>query len=630
MSRWGLRQHAMLLGVLPALMIALFLGAYFSYSRIHDAEQALRERGAAQARYLAAAAEYGVVAYNREFLQSLLIAQSAEAGVSFAAIYDARFKLLAAVGQLPVTLQGTTEQMESAGQLIFTAPIDLAPPLHGTDMFTLREQVVDTARQRIGWVRVGVSLAHLAAIKRSMLLTGAGICLLVMVFGIALALRLSGNVIKPIREMLAVVHAIGAGSLHARVEHDACGELGELQVGINQMMDELCTSRRSLQQRIREATAALAEQKEAAEHANIAKSKFLAAASHDLRQPIHALGLFLAALRGQLHEPEQLRILTNIEASVAAMEGLFNSLLDISRLDAGVLEVREQVFPVNRVLDRVRTEFTQQAEVKGLKLLVVPSRVLLHTDPMLLQRVLFNLVSNALRYTERGGVVVGCRRRNARVLIEVWDSGSGIPEDRQQDIFEEFVQLHNPERARGNGLGLGLAIVERVARLLDCPLSLRSRPQQGSVFGISVAQSAPGAAMQDQRDPGRRTLSGLLHGVVAVIDDEEEILTAMRGLLTSWGLSVVTATTGCAALAQLDTAPGVLLCDYRLRDSETGLNVIEKFRAAFDTAIPAVLITGDTAPESVRAIKASGHALLYKPVRPAKLRALLSKILPHL
>lgn len=630
MSRWGLRQHAMLLGVLPALMIALFLGAYFSYSRIHDAEQALRERGAAQARYLAAAAEYGVAAYNREFLQNLLVAQSAEAGVSFAAIYDARFKLLAAVGQLPVALQGTTEQMESAGRLIFTAPIDLAPPLHGTDMFTLREPVVDTARQRIGWVRVGVSLEHLAAIKRSMLLTGVGICLLVMVFGIALALRLSGNVIKPIREMLAVVHAIGAGSLHARVEHDAGGELGELQVGINQMMDELCTSRRGLQQRIREATAALAEQKEAAEHANIAKSKFLAAASHDLRQPIHALGLFLAALRGQLHEPEQLRILTNIEASVAAMEGLFNSLLDISRLDAGVLEVREQVFPVNRVLDRVRTEFTQQAEVKGLKLLVVPSRVLLHTDPMLLQRVLFNLVSNALRYTERGGVVVGCRRRNARVLIEVWDSGSGIPEDRQQDIFEEFVQLHNPERARGNGLGLGLAIVERVARLLDCPLSLRSRPQQGSVFGISVAQSAPGAVMQDQRDPGRRTLSGLLHGLVAVIDDEEEILTAMRGLLTSWGLSVVTATTGCAALAQLDKAPGVLLCDYRLRDSETGLNVIEKFRAAFDTAIPAVLITGDTAPESVRAIKASGHALLYKPVRPAKLRALLSKILPHL
>ncbi len=629
MSRWGLRQRAMLLGVLPALMIALLLGMYFSYSRIHDAEQGLRERGAAQARHLAAAAEYGVVTYNQEFLQNLLDAQSAEADVSFAAIYDARFKLLAAVGRLPVALYGTAEQTETSGRLIFTAPIDLAP-LHGTDLFTLRGPGPGTATQRIGWVRVGVSLAHLAAIKRSMLLTGVGICLLVMVFGIALALRLSGNVIKPIREILAVVHAIGAGSLYARVEHDAGGELGELQAGINHMGEGLYTSRRGLQQRIHEATAALAEQKEAAEHANIAKSKFLAAASHDLRQPIHALGLFLAALKCKLHESDQLRILSNIEASVAAMEGLFNSLLDISRLDAGVLEVREQVFPVNRVLDRIRTEFTQQAEAKGLKLLVVPSRVLLHTDSMLLQRVLFNLVSNALRYTDHGGVVVGCRRRNARVLIEIWDSGCGIPQDRQQDIFAEFVQLHNPERTRGNGLGLGLAIVERVARLLNCPLSLRSRPQQGSVFSISVAQSAPGAAVQDLRDSGRRTLSGQLQGLVVAIDDEEEILIAMRNLLTGWGLHVVTASTGSAALAQLGAAPGVLLCDYRLRGGETGLNVIEMFHSAFGAAVPAVLITGDTAPESVRAIKASGHALLYKPVRPAKLRALLSKILPHL
>ncbi len=628
MNRWGLRQHAMLLGMLPVLITALLLGVYFSYSRIQDAEQALRERGAAQARYLATAAEYGVVTYNQKFLQNLLDAQHAETGVDFAAIYDTRFKLLAAAGELPSALQGTTEQMEVGDRLVFTAPIDLTP-LQATDMFTLHEHMPDTSGHRIGWVRVGVSLEHLAAINRTMLLTSAGICLLVMMLGIALALRLSRNVTKPIREMLAVVHAIGAGNLHARVEHDAGGELGALQVGINQMTEDLTTSRVGMQQRIREATAALAEQKEAAEHANIAKSKFLAAASHDLRQPIHALGLFLAALKNELHESEQLRILANIEASVAAMEGLFNSLLDISRLDAGVLEVHERVFPVNRVLARVRTEFTHQAEAKGLKLLVVPSRALLHTDPLLLQRVMFNLVSNAVRYTDSGGVVVGCRRRNARVLIEVWDSGRGIPQDRQQDIFEEFVQLHNPERARGNGLGLGLAIVERVTRLLNCPLSLRSYPQQGSVFSISVAQSEPGAVVEDLRDSGRRTLSGQLHGLVVVIDDDEEILTAMRSLLTGWGLQVVSATKGCDALAQLDRAPDVLLCDYRLRDGEIGLDVIARFRAIFG-ATPAVLITGDTAPESVRAIKISGHALLYKPVRPAKLRVLLSKMLPHL
>jgi CheY-like chemotaxis protein len=293
--------------------------------------------------------------------------------------------------------------------------------------------------------------------------------------------------------------------------------------------------------------------------------------------------------------------------------------------------VQERVFPVNRILDRIRTEFTQQAETKGLKLLVVPSRALLLTDSLLLQRVLFNLVSNALRYTDAGGVVVGCRRRGSRVLIEVWDSGRGIPEDRQKEIFEEFVQLHNPERARGNGLGLGLAIVERVTRLLNSPLSLRSRQHMGSVFTVSVAQSLPGTEIEDLRDPGRRTLSGQMQGLVVVIDDDEEILAAMRSLLTGWGLRVISATTGSDALAQLDKVPpDVLLCDYRLRDDEIGLNVIANFRASFDTHIPAVLITGDTAPESVRTIKNSGHALLYKPVRPAKLRVLLSKMLPHL
>ena len=630
MNRWGLRQHAMLLGMLPALIITLFLGAYFSYSGIHDAEQALHERGVVQARYLAAAAEYGVVTHNQRFLKNLLSAQYAEPGVAFAAIYDERFQLLAAVGELPAAFESTTEQMEAGGRLIFTAPIDRAPP-HVAHIFTLSNRVTNMAGQHVGWVRVGLSLTRLASIKRSMLLTSAGICLLVMVLGMALALRLSRNVTKPIREMLAVVHAIGAGSLHARVAHDAGGELGALQVGINQMTEDISNSRRGLQLRIQEATAALAEQKDAAEHANIAKSKFLAAASHDLRQPIHALGLFLAALKEMLHESEQLRILANIEASVAAMEGLFNSLLDISRLDAGVLEVQERVFPVNRILDRIRTEFTQQAETKGLKLLVVPSRALLLTDPLLLQRVLFNLVSNALRYTDAGGVVVGCRRRGSRVLIEVWDSGRGIPKDRQKEIFEEFVQLHNPERARGNGLGLGLAIVERVTRLLNCPLSLRSRQHMGSVFTVSVAQSLPGTEIEDLRDPGRRTLSGQMQGLVVVIDDDEEILAAMRSLLTGWGLRVISATTGSDALAQLDKVPpDVLLCDYRLRDGEIGLNVIAKFRASFDTHIPAVLITGDTAPESVRAIKDSGHALLYKPVRPAKLRVLLSKMLPLL
>lgn len=628
MNRWGLRGRAMVLGMLPALLIALLLGAYFNYNRIHDAEQELRERGAAQARYLASAAEYGVVTLNPDLLHSLLKAARGEADVAFVTILDARFNVLAAQGTPPAGLPSRAAVAKTDDMLIFTAPIE-STPLALNDLFTLGKADVNTDPPRIGWVRLGLSLQHLLAIKQTMLITGAGISLLVLLFGVALALSLSETVINPIQEMLMVVRELGAGGLHARVHRDASGELGDLQEGINQMAEALRASQRGLQLRIHEATAALAEQKEAAERANVAKSRFLAVASHDLRQPMHALGLFLGALREKLREPEQLRILGNIEASVAAMESLFNALLDISRLDAGVLEARAQVFPANRLLERIRAEFTRQAEAKRLKLLVVASRAVLHTDPLLLQRILFNLVSNALRYTDRGGVVVGCRQRGERVLIEVWDSGCGIPLEKQRDIFQEFVQLHNPEHDRSKGLGLGLAIVERLARLLDCPLTLRSRPGRGAVFGVSVVRAQPGALPQDQREQGRRTLSGQLCGLAVVVDDDEEILAAMVALLSAWGLQVVSAVSGAAALAQLSSAPDVLLCDYRLAGGESGLDVVKAFCATFRQAIPLVLITGDTAPETVREIKASGYPLLYKPVRPAKLRVLLSKMLAH-
>jgi CheY-like chemotaxis protein/anti-sigma regulatory factor (Ser/Thr protein kinase) len=311
------------------------------------------------------------------------------------------------------------------------------------------------------------------------------------------------------------------------------------------------------------------------------------------------------------------------------MSGLFNALLDISRLDAGVIEVQARVFPANRLLDRIRSAFTAQAEAKGLKLLVVPSRMLLHSDPLLLERIIFNLVSNALRYTARGGVVVGCRWRAGRVCIEVWDSGCGIAAEQQREVFQEFVQLHNPERDRDKGLGLGLAIVERLAQLLACTLSLRSQPGRGSVFGLQVPRAAAGAVVEEQREVGRATLSGRLRGVVAVVDDDEAILTGMHTLLSGWGLTVVTARGSAELITQLAAAPDVLLCDFRLRDGVTGLDVIATVQQHFNQRIVVVLITGDTASDAVRDIKASGYPLLHKPLRPAKLRTLLTKMLPH-
>ena len=247
----------------------------------------------------------------------------------------------------------------------------------------------------------------------------------------------------------------------------------------------------------------LRHRKEIAEQANLAKSRFLAAASHDLRQPVHALGMFVGALRGCKMDEEARRLLGHVETSVTAMDSLFSSLLDISRLDAGVVQVRPQVFRIGPVIERVCRDYEVEAQEKGLRLVALHCAVIVRTDPILIERILRNLVSNAVRYTDRGRVIVGCRR-GARLSIEIWDSGYGIPHDQQDRIFEEFYQLDNPERDRAKGLGLGLTIVRRLADLLECPLSLRSNPGQGSVFKILVPYAGAAAVICRGSRPNRR------------------------------------------------------------------------------------------------------------------------------
>ena len=222
----------------------------------------------------------------------------------------------------------------------------------------------------------------------------------------------------------------------------------------------------------------LSFQKERAEAANSAKTTFLAAASHDLRQPLHAMGLFLDALQGRRLDASSRRLTAQIGESLHAMDGLFNALLDISSLDAGVTKRRDSVFRVQPLLDRIGREFTLQAQAKNLRLTVQPCSLAVRTDPVLLEEMLRNIVSNAVRHTRQGRILVGCRR-GARLAIGVWDTGPGIAAENQQKIFEEFFQLSNPERDRRNGLGLGLAITSRLAALLDCPLELRSTPGKG-------------------------------------------------------------------------------------------------------------------------------------------------------
>lgn len=280
---------------------------------------------------------------------------------------------------------------------------------------------------------------------------------------------------------------------------------------------------------------AFAEQKAIAEDASLAKSRFLASASHDLRQPVHALGMFLGALRGHKLPARSREVIDSMDASIGALDGLFTSLLDISKLDAGVTETKVVAMPLQPLLARICRELQPEAAAKGLTLTCVPTSVAVHSDPMLLERILRNLVGNAIRYTERGGVLMGARRDAGVIRLEVWDSGRGIAPEHRAAVFEEFYQVSNPDRDRAKGLGLGLAIVRRLAALLDHPLTLRSAPDRGSVFGVSM----PRAEAAESPAPGETVLASLRTGLILAIDDETTVRAAMTQLLTGDRKSVV-------------------------------------------------------------------------------------------
>lgn len=400
------------------------------------------------------------------------------------------------------------------------------------------------------------------------------------------------------------------------------GAMGALGVGANRSFRENVRLRIETERMAEE----LRRQNEIAEQAGLSKSTFLAAASHDLRQPVHALGLFVGALRSVDMDDEARRLVKQIEASVAAMDGLFSALLDISRLDAGIVEVRRRPFAIAPFLERICRDYVQDAETKGLTLAWKRYRALVDTDPVLLERIVRNLVSNAVRYTQHGRVVVGCRRRRAKIAIQVWDTGPGIASDQQERVFQEYYQIGNPERDRAKGLGLGLAIVRRLSQLLDCDLTLRSELGRGSCFEIVVP-----FATQDSTDTSETVEVGsLATGLVLVIDDEIAIREAMASLLGGWGHEVITAGSGDEAierLSQCPDKPDLIISDLRLRDNENGIEVIDRLRSEYNETLPALLISGDTAAGRLVEAQKSGLLLLHKPVPNSKLRAAIANLI---
>lgn len=368
-----------------------------------------------------------------------------------------------------------------------------------------------------------------------------------------------------------------------------------------------------------------------AEAANQSKSRFLAAASHDLRQPVHALGLFVSVAKQLTTEPERGLIIDRIEASVGSLAALFDSLLDISRLDAGILQPQIKTVALAPILLKLAAEYAPEAHEKKLKFRVHCPDLAIRSDPLLFERVFRNLLTNALRYTKSGGILVTCRKRGGCARVEVWDTGIGIPPEKQAQVFEEFYQIGNPERDRRNGVGLGLSIVKRIAALLQHPMHLASRAGQGSRFSIDVPIDANSS--EESGQPAQLTYDNetVLFGVViVVIDDEADILAAIDLLLKNWGCLVIAADSGAQASDKLQAegiVPDIILSDFCLREDETGISAIWALRATFGTGIPALLVTGDIATERLRDAAASGVEILHKPLNAEKLKRALIKML---
>lgn len=364
-----------------------------------------------------------------------------------------------------------------------------------------------------------------------------------------------------------------------------------------------------------------------AEQAMIAKDRFLAAASHDLRQPLHAQGLYLDAIEPYVHG-KGTEHLAALRKTNLALSGLFNSLLDVSRLNAGIVEANPEHVRLQGVLQLLYKEFQPHAAHKGLKIKLESENLAVFTDPVLLERILRNLLSNAIRYTRDGEIVLACRQQqNDSVSIMVSDTGIGIPEYEQAYIFDEYYQLDNPERDRSKGLGLGLAIVKKLCELLDIKIHCQSVPGKGSTFTLQVALG-DAELVQQERDIFRVVS---MEGVkVIVIDDEPDILAGMQHLLGSWGCITLTAASEAEAVEKIGHAgmqPDLLIADYRLRDNQTGAQTILAIRQFCKREIPAMIITGDTSRERLREANASGFYLLHKPVASGQLRATMRRLL---
>jgi len=527
------------------------------------------------------------------------------------------------------------------GRIAATVPLKVPAPLQPLGLVLRLEAPEAPGVELLSWGLPGYAL-------------GIGAALTLILLGGRAAGRHLTRSLRELEQLAGTIVREGFTGQRARIR--GRDEVGSLARAFNAMLDHIAamqrereraaeeeiTIQRTLAGRAEQARAEAEAAKDeaerarqevmmalmAAERANDAKTRFLAAASHDLRQPVQSLVLLSSALSSRLDGHPAAALVGNLQTSVDALCRLLEALLDVSKLDAGTVRASIQPVRLSEIFQRLEAEYRMRAHAKGLEFRVVPCALTVSADPPLLERIVRNLVENALRYTDRGAVLLGCRRRKDRILIEVYDTGVGIPAEHLERIFHEFYQVSNPARDRGKGLGLGLAIVDRLARLLGYRIGVTSQPGKGSCFRVEVplaeaAAEEPGrAAATPEPAAAPRT------GFAVVIDDDPLVREGLALLIEQSGWHVLAAESAPAAVAALaDRAdhPSLVIADYRLQDGTTGLDALRRVEACLRTRPLSVILTGDTAPERISDVQTSGYRILHKPIAAAELTGLLGE-----
>lgn len=635
------------LAMAPVLLLAIAWGGYVVHERRVDLESRLSERSQLLARQLASAADYGIFSGNQAALDALVSAVARESGVLLVAVLDAQGKPMAkqggsildhvsaveieawfpriaagaVVAQILKVSQGAMAMQPVRSTLLQVDDVLETPHAKRSVEATVKGYVIVAISSR----SIDEDLLHFIGIV--ILVLGA-----VLLSGAAMARRLARGIHRPVREALLAAQRIGQGEDGIRLPA-SCGvpTLDGLALSLNQMAEQLELSRQELEQRVELATEALRQQRDAAEKADQAKSRFLAAASHDLRQPMHALSLLVAAVRAESRLDEREHLLERVDAAAHALSGLLDALLDISRLDAGRMQPQVQDVDLAALLRNVVEAYRAAAEKKNVELILRTKPSWIRSDPVWLERIVSNYLGNAIRYTPEGGcVMVTTRRRGEFCQIEVRDNGPGIAPDQQDLIFQEFFQLHNPQRDRSEGLGLGLAIVERLSGPLGHPIGVRSMLGKGALFWVRVSYApdqlkslSKDSAPEVSENPAQSAQSEypLSGWRVLIVEDDELVLESYLRLVRLWGAEVLGFSSAREALDTVKSGISIdaVVTDYRLGGDLDGLALLGLIRQVLGRPIPAIIATGDTENVNLRGLEVPGLRVMYKPLRPGLL-----------